>query len=496
VELLGFPTGDPDSIVVKLCEKFGLSPKRARLYLRYAPLAVKTGASRKVAQRYAAVLLEIGADVAVIDETTGRRKVLRSQEVLDRLGEFSLPEPDVSAGQEDWPSYPLVDPTGDEPVVGEFAAPLSGTGDHAPADSLDDSLGYHAAIDQVGRAEDFDFEPGWPEGSSSEIALFGGLSDPIDREESSTGDWMASRSLDQSLDPDVESTGKWAAGRLFDETLPDAPPAQPRSAFSDTGPTHLAAPPAEPSKESSAFEVMADTKPRWPKQDALEPHQPPRRDDSSRYGRAGSVFDAIPAPSRGGGGSDELGAVPSRFPSGSEPATLGEASFVEPEGPLAPGRPPSPSPPRVGQKPAEGAPAEGAPAEGTPAEGPPTPRPNEPMPTFQPTAAAKYAGMGLWAVVLLVAGGLILVFYFAFSGGGGGEPEGDTVLERLPESASNYIRAQARQCDEGNANSCFEVGLAYTTGEEGVRRNRGRARELMDRACRGGADSACTFVVP
>lgn len=118
------------------------------------------------------------------------------------------------------------------------------------------------------------------------------------------------------------------------------------------------------------------------------------------------------------------------------------------------------------------------------------------MPTFQPTAAEKYAGLGLWGVVAVVVGGLVLVFYFAFGSGGSDEPEGDTVLEQLPESASNYVRSQAQLCDEGNANACFEVGLAYTTGEEGVRRNRGRARELMDRACRAGADSACTFVVP
>lgn len=47
------------------------------------------------------------------------------------------------------------------------------------------------------------------------------------------------------------------------------------------------------------------------------------------------------------------------------------------------------------------------------------------------------------------------------------------------------------QCDEGNADSCFNLAVAYVEGEA-VDRDRDRARELFDRACTGGNVSACT----
>jgi hypothetical protein len=47
------------------------------------------------------------------------------------------------------------------------------------------------------------------------------------------------------------------------------------------------------------------------------------------------------------------------------------------------------------------------------------------------------------------------------------------------------------QCDKGNADSCFNLAVAFVEGE-GVERDRDRARELFDKACTGGHITACT----
>ena len=68
-------------------------------------------------------------------------------------------------------------------------------------------------------------------------------------------------------------------------------------------------------------------------------------------------------------------------------------------------------------------------------------------------------------------------------------------LSQLPETASNNAQLYAQECDEGEAASCFALGLVYQMGDDenaqGVPRDEAHARALFERACAAGHEMAC-----
>ena len=71
IELLGFASSDRDEAARGLARAFDLDESLARDYLNRAPVTVRSNVQGDTAQRYAQQLLQIGADVRVVNERTG-----------------------------------------------------------------------------------------------------------------------------------------------------------------------------------------------------------------------------------------------------------------------------------------------------------------------------------------------------------------------------------------------------------------------------------------
>lgn len=64
----------------------------------------------------------------------------------------------------------------------------------------------------------------------------------------------------------------------------------------------------------------------------------------------------------------------------------------------------------------------------------------------------------------------------------------------LPETASENAKAFARLCDDGDAESCFALGLVWHLGDatyHGVERDPERAARLFRKSCSLGHQPAC-----
>lgn len=71
------------------------------------------------------------------------------------------------------------------------------------------------------------------------------------------------------------------------------------------------------------------------------------------------------------------------------------------------------------------------------------------------------------------------------------------AMEGLPDGASENAKRHARACDEGDAESCYAVGLLWSIGDpaaQGVPHDAERALALYEYACRKGVADACRAV--
>ncbi len=112
------------------------------------------------------------------------------------------------------------------------------------------------------------------------------------------------------------------------------------------------------------------------------------------------------------------------------------------------------------------------------------------MPAYGKMKVEAYVEWGMRILVILLP--LLLVFGIVKLATWTPAPdEAESEVAALPDSASDYIVGQAQICDEGRPNGCYELGIAYTTGEEGVRRSRRAGSRLLRIACDAGIGDAC-----
>lgn len=71
------------------------------------------------------------------------------------------------------------------------------------------------------------------------------------------------------------------------------------------------------------------------------------------------------------------------------------------------------------------------------------------------------------------------------------------AFAELPDTASQTVKVYATECDQGDANACFAVGLAWwqaDTNQQGLERDDARAARWMARACELDHVAACETV--
>ncbi|MDA1332311.1 MAG: hypothetical protein O3A65_07520 [Proteobacteria bacterium] len=56
---------------------------------------------------------------------------------------------------------------------------------------------------------------------------------------------------------------------------------------------------------------------------------------------------------------------------------------------------------------------------------------------------------------------------------------------------SDYLKAWKRDCDNGDSNACFNLGLVYYTGGEGITQDYFKAAAYSQKGCEGGEALAC-----
>ena len=86
IRLLGFPGVGRTGAIKGIQESFRVSAKKAEWFFERMPVKVRSKATHREAQQFAAVLLRLGAEVAVIDNISGRRKVLSPEAVGGKEG--------------------------------------------------------------------------------------------------------------------------------------------------------------------------------------------------------------------------------------------------------------------------------------------------------------------------------------------------------------------------------------------------------------------------
>jgi TPR repeat protein len=116
--------------------------------------------------------------------------------------------------------------------------------------------------------------------------------------------------------------------------------------------------------------------------------------------------------------------------------------------------------------------------------GPPKPRPREPKP-HEPRAAAKPMSpmallrspvFGVWQVISAIATVMLVIYFYGRS--------------KEPVREETLHEKHMRQCNEGDAWVCAQMGNKYRSGE-GVEKNSLKAFELLTRACNGKNDIGC-----
>ena len=90
--------------------------------------------------------------------------------------------------------------------------------------------------------------------------------------------------------------------------------------------------------------------------------------------------------------------------------------------------------------------------------------------------------ISLWQVAAIVVAACMLLMFGGCSLLGGGEPEPQTELERLPDTAVDEARDAAAACDAGGAQSCCALAQMWAEGERyGLIRSMGQQQRIMDR---------------
>ena len=97
VEVLGFPTADPGAVVASVSKFFHIPEDDARQLVADAPIKVKRGAAEPVKEALVQQLLQLGADVCVVNEQTGDTRTYRA-------ADMSIPPPASSRGAATTPS--------------------------------------------------------------------------------------------------------------------------------------------------------------------------------------------------------------------------------------------------------------------------------------------------------------------------------------------------------------------------------------------------------
>ena len=84
IELVAFEELGRDDATYLLAEAFGIPAEAAVSFIDRAPTVVRSGINEGELAEYVSALLEIGADVRVVDESTGADRVYRAKEYLQR----------------------------------------------------------------------------------------------------------------------------------------------------------------------------------------------------------------------------------------------------------------------------------------------------------------------------------------------------------------------------------------------------------------------------
>lgn len=74
---------------------------------------------------------------------------------------------------------------------------------------------------------------------------------------------------------------------------------------------------------------------------------------------------------------------------------------------------------------------------------------------------------------------------------------GPRALDRLPADASDNARRYAQECDGGDADACYYVGIMWHLGpvtSQNVPHDPERAMQLFRYACRKGSAEACAAI--
>ncbi len=78
-----------------------------------------------------------------------------------------------------------------------------------------------------------------------------------------------------------------------------------------------------------------------------------------------------------------------------------------------------------------------------------------------------------------------------------GDAEAYTLLGRVYEKEQKFSKAveySEKGCRAGDMTGCYNAGVFYTIGHQGVEKNYSKAKKLLKKACERGQIDSCSFL--